>query len=294
MQPSASRSVFDTVPAPVLVLISVFSVQLGAALARDLFPLVGAAGTVFLRVSVAILFLSLWLRPAVWQALRTHPRPIALFGVAIALSTLFFYAAVERIPLGVAIAIEFLGPLGLAMARSRTWRERTWVVLAMASMLLLVPDIGTQLDVWGVVAAGIAGAFWALYIHASPKVSAVTSGFTGLVASLWVAWLILLIPGILQGGMNLAQPAVLWQSLLMGIAAAVIPFTFEMRALQRLPAQVYGVLVCTEPIAGALIGYLVLHESLTPRILLAIIGVTVAAIGSTLSQHRTPSQGAQL
>jgi inner membrane transporter RhtA len=81
---------------------------------------------------------------------------------------------------------------------------------------------------------------------------------------------------------------------LMGIAAAVIPFTFEMRALQRLPAQVYGVLVCTEPIAGALIGYLVLHESLTPRILLAIIGVTVAAIGSTLSQHRTPSQGAQL
>ena len=273
---------FQRVPATLLVLIAVISVQFGAALARPILPLVGEAGTVFLRMSVAIFFLTILVRPRILPLIRAHWRPIVAFGASIALSTLFFYAAVRRIPLGVAIAVEFIGPLGVAMLQSKSWRERLWVLLAALSISLLVPEIGTTLDVWGIVAALIAGVFWGTYILTSPKVSAVSPGFSGLVASLWVAWCILLIPGISQAQWQLLNVDVLWQSVLMGLAAAVIPFTCDINALQRLPARTYGVLVCTEPIAGALIGYLVLHEELTPRIVLAIVGVTVAAIGTTL------------
>ena len=273
---------FQRVPAALLVLIAVISVQFGAALARPILPLVGEAGTVFLRMSVAIFFLTILVRPRVIPLLCAHWRPIVAFGVSIALSTLFFYAAVRRIPLGVAIAVEFIGPLGVAMLQSKSWRERMWVVLAALSISLLVPEIGTTLDGWGIVAALVAGVFWGTYILTSPKVSAVSNGFSGLVASLWVAWCILLIPGVTQAQWQLLNVDVLWQSVLMGLAAAVIPFTFETNALQRLPARTYGVLVCTEPIAGALIGFLVLQEALTPRIILAILGVTVAAIGTTL------------
>lgn len=273
---------FQRVPATLLVLIAVISVQFGAALARPILPLVGEAGTVFLRMSVAIFFLTILVRPRILPLIRAHWRPIVAFGASIALSTLFFYAAVRRIPLGVAIAVEFIGPLGVAMLQSKSWRERLWVLLAALSISLLVPEIGTTLDVWGIVAALIAGVFWGTYILTSPKVSAVSPGFSGLVASLWVAWCILLIPGISQAQWQLLNVDVLWQSVLMGLAAAVIPFTCDINALQRLPARTYGVLVCTEPIAGAFIGYLVLHEALTPRIVLAIVGVTVAAIGTTL------------
>jgi inner membrane transporter RhtA len=175
------------------------------------------------------------------------------------------------------------------MLQSKSWRERLWVLLAALSISLLVPEIGTTLDVWGIVAALIAGVFWGTYILTSPKVSAVSNGFSGLIASLWIAWLILLVPGIAQAQWQLLDSHVLWQSLLMGLAAAVIPFTCDISALQRLPARSYGVLVCTEPIAGAIIGYIVLQEALTPRIVLAILGVTVAAIGTTLFTPAHPA-----
>jgi inner membrane transporter RhtA len=275
------------VPATFLVMVAVISVQFGAAMARDLFPIIGPGGTVWLRLGVAILFLTLIFRPTIWRTFRSHPKIMIAFGMSIALSTLFFYMAVERIPLGIAISIEFLGPLAVAVINARHWRDRLWILLAAASLAMLIPDIGTSIDPWGVVAALIAGVFWGLYIVISPKVGAVANEFDGLVVALIVAWFIMLIPGITQGGMALLQPEILWQSLLMGLAAAVVPFTCEFSALQRIPARVYGVLVCTEPIAGTFIGFMVLNEMLSLQALFAVIGVTIASVGATLSNKET-------
>jgi inner membrane transporter RhtA len=275
------------VPATFLVMIAVISVQFGAAMARDLFPVIGPGGTVWLRLGVAILFLTLIFRPTIWRTFRSHPKVMILFGMSIALSTLFFYMAVERIPLGIAISIEFLGPLVVAVANARHWRDRLWILLAAASLATLIPDIGTNIDPWGMLAALVAGVFWGLYIVISPKVGAVANEFDGLVVALIVAWFIMVIPGISQGGTALLQPEILWQSLLMGLAAAVVPFTCEFSALQRIPARVYGVLVCTEPIAGTIIGFFVLNEMLSLQALLAVIGVTIASVGATLSNKET-------
>jgi len=275
------------VPATFLVMVAVISVQFGAAMARDLFPIIGPGGTVWLRLGVAILFLTLIFRPTIWRTFRSHPKIMIAFGMSIALSTLFFYMAVERIPLGIAISIEFLGPLAVAVINARHWRDRLWILLAAASLAMLIPDIGTSIDPWGVVAALVAGVFWGLYIVISPKVGAVANEFDGLVVALIVAWFIMLIPGVSQGGMALLQPEILWQSLLMGLAAAVVPFTCEFSALQRIPARVYGVLVCTEPIAGTFIGFMVLNEMLSLQALFAVIGVTIASVGATLSNKET-------
>lgn len=283
MQVTRGLRLLNAVPAPLVVLGAVISVQFGAALARGLFPLVGPAGTVFLRVSVAFVCLYVLLRPNVVGLLRRNPWLIAAFGATIALSTVFFYIAVSRIPLGVAIALEFIGPLMVALRNTRRLLERAWVLLAATSIALLVPDIGTTLDGWGVAAALVAGAFWGMYIVLAPRVATVAKEYDGLVAALGVAWLILLIPGVWQGGAELLTFHVLWQSVVMGIMAAVIPFTFDFNALKRLPPRVYGVLVCSEPIAGALVGFLVLNERLTLPAVGAIVGVTIASIGSTLT-----------
>lgn len=276
------------VPATILVMIAVISVQFGAAMARELFPQIGAGGTVWLRLSVAILFLTIIFRPKLWHTFRSHPTIMIAFGMSIALSTLFFYLAVERIPLGIAISIEFLGPLIVAVANARHWRDRLWILLAAASLAMLIPDIGNSIDIWGILYAAVAGVFWGLYIVIAPKVGAVANEFDGLVVALIVAWCIMALPGISQGGMNLLRFDVLWQSLLMGLAAAVVPFTCEFSALQRMPARIYGVLVCTEPIVGTIIGYAVLHEALSLQAIIAVLGVTIASVGATLSnQERT-------
>ena len=275
------------VPATFLVMIAVISVQFGAAVARELFPVIGPGGTVWLRISIAIFFLTVIFRPTIWRTFRAHPMLMIGFGTSIALSTLFFYMAVERIPLGIAISIEFLGPLVVAVANARHWRDRLWIVLAAASLAMLIPDIGTNIDPFGMLAALVAGVFWGLYIVISPKVGAVANEFDGLVVALIVAWFIMLIPGITQGGTNLLRTDILWQSVLMGLAAAVIPFTCEFSALQRIPARVYGVLVCTEPIAGTVIGFIVLNELLSFQALLAVLGVTIASVGATLSNKES-------
>ena len=283
MSTQIPAGVLSRLPAPFLVLTAVVSVQYGAALARDLFPVIGAGGTVFLRLLMAVLCLFMLFRPNIVTLYRQHFRIMALFGICIACSTLFFYLAVQRIPLGIAIAIEFIGPLVVAVRNSRTWLDRMCIGIAALSFALLVPDIGVHLDIWGVVAALIAAVFWGLYIITSPRVAAVASSYDGLIGGLIVALVIMSIPGVIQGGWQLLNPHILWQSFLMGIMAAIIPFTFEYNALQRLPARTYGVLVCSEPVVGAIIGWLILHESLNTNAIIAIIGITIASLGSTLT-----------
>ena len=273
----------NRVPAPIFVFCAVISVQYGAALARPLFGVVGAAGTVLLRLMFAAIVLSLLFRPKLYDIYHTHMRVIGLFAVSIAASTVCFYTAVQRIPLGVAIAIEFIGPLGVAVFHSRTWRDRLWVIIAAVSIALFVPDIGVSLDPVGVGSALCAAFFWGLYIVIGQRVGSQVPAFDGLVASVIVAALLMLIPGVWQAGWALIRIDILWQSLIMAFAAAIIPFTFEFYALSRIPTRTYGILVCTEPLVGALIGWIVLAEALNERTMFAIAGITIASLGSTLT-----------
>jgi inner membrane transporter RhtA len=276
-------SMFSRVPAPFFVVCAVVSVQFGAALARPLFVIVGEAGTVFLRLLFAALILGLFFRPNLGAIYRQQPCVVTLFALAMAASTVCFYMAVARIPLGIAIAIEFIGPLGVAVLHSRSWRDRLWVLIAAVSIALFMPDIGVSLDVWGVIAALCAAFFWGMYIVVSQRAGQILPGFDGLVAGVVLAALMMSIPGIMQGGWALLRVDVLWQSVLMAIAAAIIPFSFEFYALTRMHARTYGILVCTEPLAGAIIGWLLLNEALNDRAILAIIGITIASLGSTLT-----------
>ncbi|MCE2849662.1 MAG: EamA family transporter [Roseiflexaceae bacterium] len=278
---------FSRVPAPLFVLCAVVSVQFGAALARPLFAIVGEAGTVFLRLLFAALILGLFFRPNLGLIYRQQPRIVALFALAMAASTVCFYIAVARIPLGIAIAIEFIGPLGVAVLNSRSWRDRLWVLIAAVSIALFVPDIGVSLDVWGVIAALCAAFFWGMYIIVSQRAGQVLPGFDGLVAGVILAALMMSIPGVMQGGWALLRLDVLWQSVVMAIAAAIIPFSFEYYALTRMHARTYGILVCTEPLAGAIIGWLLLNEALNDRAIMAIIGITIASLGSTLTSKES-------
>lgn len=283
MRTGVSLRALDAIPAPLAVIGGVISVQIGAALARDIFPLIGASGAVLLRMGIAVVCLWALVRPDVIGLLRRAPWEIGLFGISIAFSCLFFFTAVERIPLGVAIAIEFIGPLGVAMWSSKRHVDRLWVALAGGSIVLLVPEIGVTLDIWGVGAAAVAAFFWGMYIVVAPRVGKVAAEFDGLIAALAVACLLLALPGVLAGGPALLDPNVLYLSLPMGILSAVIPFTLDFSALKRLPARTYGVLVCTEPIAGAIVGYLWLNEHLSMATFVAVIGVTIASAGSALT-----------
>jgi inner membrane transporter RhtA len=208
-----------------------------------------------------------------------------VFGLALAAMNLSLYLAIDRIPLGVAVTLEFVGPLGVAVAGSRRLLDGLWVVLAATGVLLLAPlnVLGaTDLDPVGVVFALLAGAFWASYILLSARVGGVFPGGTGLVISLCVGTLVLLPVGIASGGYALLDPKLLFLGLGVAILSSAIPYSLELSALRTLSTRVFGVLMSLEPAVAALVGFLVLGELLDWRAVVAIGLVTVAAAGASL------------
>ncbi len=266
----------ERVPPTVLVLVAVSSVQVGAALAKTLFDEIGSGGTVFLRILAAAVVLA-----AIWRPrLRGHSardlRLALVFGLVLGAMNLAFYASIDRIPLGVAVTFEFVGPLGVAVFGSRRALDLVWVALA-ASGILLLSDFGTGgLDGVGVALALLAGAFWAAYILLSVRVGEAFPGGSGLALAMLVAIVPLAPVGIAQAGSDLLVPSVLLAGAAVGIMSSAIPYTLELEALRRMPAGVFGVLMSLEPGVAALAGYLVLGESLVAREI-AAIGLVVAA-----------------
>jgi inner membrane transporter RhtA len=264
------------VPPTLLVLGAVSSVQVGAALAKTLFDELGAGGTVFLRVLFAALVLAL-----VWPPrLRGHgSRDLGLavvYGLALAGMNLAFYSSIDRIPLGIAVTFEFVGPLGVAVVGSRRALDLVWVGLAAAGILLL-SDLGSgDLDALGVGLALLAGTFWAAYILLSVRVGKVFPGGSGLALAMCVATVPLAPVGIAQAGSELLVPGTLLVAAGVGIMSSAIPYTLEIEALRRMPAGVFGVLMSLEPAVAAIAGYLVLGEGLVTREI-AAVGLVVAA-----------------
>ncbi|HZY65092.1 MAG TPA: EamA family transporter [Rubrobacteraceae bacterium] len=271
-------------PPPGLVILAVGSVQLGAAIAKSLFDELGPSGMVFLRVGFAALLLLLIWRPQVTGYTRRNYLVAALFGLTLAAMNYSLYLAIDRIPLGIAVTLEFVGPLGVAVAGSRRLLDLIWAALAAAGILLLAP-LGVlgevNLDPVGVLLALLAGCFWASYILLSARTGSIFPGGTGLVIALCLGAVVLLPVGVVGGGYALLDPWLLLAGFGVAMLSSAIPYSLELEALRKLPARVFGVLMSLEPAVAALIGLIVLGERLGFRSIAAILLVSVAAAGAS-------------
>jgi inner membrane transporter RhtA len=255
-------------------------VQFGAAIAKSIFDEIGPGGTVFLRMLFAALVLMLIWRPRVTGHSRRDLALIVLFGITLAGMNGTFYAALDRIPLGVAVTFEFVGPLAVAVFGSRRRLDLVWVVLAAAGIVLLSDFGGADLDGLGVALALIAGAFWAAYILLSARVGQTFSGGDGLALAMLVAVVPLAPLGIAEGGTDLLLLWVLGVGFVVAMLSSAIPYTLELEALRRLPAGVFGVLMSLEPALAATAGFIVLGEDLVAREIVAIMLVVAASAGA--------------
>jgi inner membrane transporter RhtA len=276
-------------PPTALVLFPIVSVQLGAAVAKSLFDSLGPGGTVFLRIAFAALVLFLLVRPKLGGHDRAGYLVAGLFGLTLAGMNFSIYLAFDRIPLGVAVTLEFVGPLGVAVAGSRRVLDLLWVVLAAAGILLLAPLGvlgGMDLDPVGVAFALLAGCLWACYILLSASAGSAFPGGTGLVIALCVGTLVLFPFGIAGAGYALLDPKLLLAGFGVAMLSSAIPYSLELEALRKLPARVFGVLMSLDPAVAALAGLVVLGERLEMRAVAAILFVTIASAGASLFGRR--------
>jgi len=263
-----------------LVLGAVVSVQVGAAVATSLFDELGPAGTVFLRIAFsAVVLVAIW-RPAASAVRARGRREIVLFGLTLAGMNLSFYEALDRIPLGIAVTLEFVGPLGVAFASSRRRRDLAWATLAAGGIVLLSPLPGGPLDATGVGLALLAGAFWGAYILLAARVGALQPGGSGLALAMCVGAAALIPFGIGGGGAELGEPALLAVGFAVAMLSSTIPYSLELEALRRLPQGVFGVLMSLEPAVAAGVGFALLDQGLIARELAAIALVVIASAGA--------------
>ncbi|MBS1907343.1 MAG: EamA family transporter [Actinobacteria bacterium] len=272
-----------------MVIGSCLSLPFGAAIAAQLFPVLGSWGVTSLRVSIAALVVLVAVRPKARRWNRRQWLVSALFGLSLAAMNGFFYAAIALIPLGPAVAIEFLGPLVLAAVLTRRAADGVWVGVAVLGIALLGVDgmIGAEpLNPLGVLLVLVAAGFWVLYIRLSAKVGEVTTGHDGLSIALLVGAVALLPFGIPAAATVVQQPQWLLPAALTAVLSSVIPYTFELAALRRIPQRVFGVLLSLEPAFATLAGLLLLGQQVTPLRLVAVALVIAASIGTTVGSRR--------
>ena len=264
-----------------LVLLAVLSLQVGAAFAVQLFDDLGAAGAAFGRLAfAAVVLVALW-RPRVRGHGAADLRVAIAFGLVLGGMNLCIYEAMDRIPLGIAVTFEFIGPLGVALAGSRRALQLLWVALAAIGIGLLADYGGGSLDALGVAFALAAGALWAGYILLGARTGRAFPGGTGLAIAMAVGALAIAPFGIASAGDALLRPELLGAILAVALASSVLPYSLELEALRRVPAAVFGVLMSLEPAVAALAGFVVLGQDLAARDWLAIGLVVVASAGAT-------------
>jgi inner membrane transporter RhtA len=278
-------------PAPVgMVLGAVAAVQFGAGLAVTLFAELGPVGTVLLRVGFAALVLLIAWRPRVRGLSRRQWELAAAFGLSLAVMNGLYYLAIDRIPQGVAVTFEFVGPLGVALSASRRGLDVVWAVLAALGVALLGGGLGRSLDGLGVVFALGAGAAWAAYILLNTRVGRAFPGGQGLALAMALGTVVLLVPGAIDAGGALLEPNLLALGLAVALLSSVIPYSLELEALRRMPARVFGVLMSLEPAAAALAGFVVLGQGVRTVEAVAIALVVAASAGAarTAREPRPP------
>jgi inner membrane transporter RhtA len=278
-------------PAPpeLLVLGGIGSVQFGAAFANELFDEAGPGGVVFLRLLLSAAILLAIARPTMRGRTRADWTAVLMFGLVLGAMNWSFYEAIHRLPLGVAVTIEFTGPLTVAIAGSRRLLDGLWVIFAGAGVVLLALRGGHHgVHATGVVLALVAAACWALYILLSQRVGRTFAQLDGLAIALGIGVLVVVPVGIIQGGDALLRPHVIGGGLAVALLSSLIPYSFELMALRRLTAYRFGLLMSLEPAVAALAGVIVLGQPLTAVLGVALVLVAVASIGNTLTASQLP------
>jgi inner membrane transporter RhtA len=277
--------VLDRLPSPLLVLVAIASVQCGSAIARGLFDDLGAAGVTLLRLGLASLLLLLVLRPKVRRWTRAAWRAALLLGVAMAGMNLVFYLAIRTVPLGIAVTVEFVGPLLLALAQTRRLVDLLWAALAAGGVVLLGVDTTTGVPLSGLALALVAGLFWAAYILASANVGRTLPGTGGLAIALAVAAVLVLPFGAGGAAEVLDRPSLLLPAFGVAVLSSVLSYGLELSALRRIPTRVFGILMSLEPAAAALAGLAVLDQRLHTREIGALVMVSAASAGVTFARR---------
>jgi len=265
-----------------LVVIGILSVQLGAAVAKSLFGEISPTAMVWLRLATSAIVLVALARPRLRGRSRDDWRVVIGFGLSLGTMNWAIYQSFALIPLGIAVTIEFVGPLTLAVLGSRRARDVIWVLLAAAGVVLLGFE-PAGLDPLGVAYALLAGASWAAYILLSASTGRRWPGFDGLAVASLIAAVAMTLPALIVGGASLFEPRVLLLGAMIGLLSSVIPYSAELVALRSLRPAVFGILMSLEPAAAALTAIVVLGEYLSPFQWLAIACVVGASVGATRS-----------
>jgi inner membrane transporter RhtA len=277
------------VPPEVLILGGIGSVQFGAAFADKLFDEAGPGGVVFLRLLLSAAILLAAARPRLRGKPRRDIHAAVAFGVILGAMNWSFYEALNRLPLGVAVTIEFTGPLVVAVAGSRRVLDAVWVALAAGGVVLLASRGGHHgIHPAGVVLALVAAACWACYILLSQRVGAAFARLDGLAVALGVGMIIVVPAGIIQGGSALLRPHIIAGGLGVALLSSLIPYSLELMALRRLSAYRFGLLMSLEPAVAALAGVIVLGQSLSAVLAIAVLMVVGASVGNTVMARRLP------
>ncbi|GAA3977794.1 EamA family transporter [Actinomadura viridis] len=276
---------FGALPPPALILLGIMSLQVGAGLAKHLFDRMPPSAMVLMRLLTSAVVLGFLARGALRGVLRDHSRRslavAGCFGLSLALMNYSIYQSFSRIPLGMAVTIEFLGPLLVSIVASRRARDLAWAVLAGAGVVMLARG-GGEADLVGIGFALLAGACWAAYILLSAATGRRFAGSSGLALASVVGTFAILPVGVAEGGSALLDPRLLALGIGVGLLSSVIPYSLELEALRRMPARVFGILMSLEPAVAALVGVVLLGEILTGRQWVAIGCVIVACAGAAL------------
>ena len=279
-----------TLPPIPAVLLAVVSVQGGAAFAKELFPALGSAGTAGMRIGLSALLLFAVFRPPLTRLTRAQWTAIIPYGVVLGTMNLSFYKALERIPLGLAVTLEFVGPLSVAVFGSRRASDFLWVVLAAAGIALIAPWHGGAgaVDLVGVLLALLAGACWGAYILLGGRVSKVLPGGQSVATGMLFAALTVLPFSFAEGLAARLTPPLFAASLAVALLSSAVPYTLEMMALRVLSSRTFGILMSLEPAVAALAGLVFLREQLTVTQWLALGFVSAASAGAALTARRVP------
>jgi inner membrane transporter RhtA len=272
--------------AVLLVLGAATSVQGGASVAKSLFPELGPPGVVFLRLLFGSIALWAIARPELRGRPRRELRLVAALGVVLVSMNVSFYESIDRLPLGIAVTVEFLGPLAVAILGSRRRIDFVWIALAGLGVALLANGGGRSVHTTGLMLAALAGLFWALYIFLSVPIGKAYPGASGLAPAMVLGAVLIAPWGIISAGHHLREPQLVGAAVGVGLLSSALPWSLELEALRRLPTHVFGVVLSLEPAVAALAGFVLLHEHLRLRAWLAIGLVVSASAGAAREVRR--------
>ncbi|MFB9990814.1 DMT family transporter [Deinococcus oregonensis] len=276
-------------PAIPALLLSVLSVQGGAAIAKGVFPLVGAVGTTGLRIGISAVILLLVFQPALRHLTATQWRAVLPYGVILGAMNLLFYLSLARIPLGLAVTLEFVGPLLLAVSGSRRALDVVWVVLAGIGVAMITPWSGGGTDGLGMLLALLAGGCWAGYVLLGSRVAQVMPSGTAVAVGMVIASLTVAPFVLFSGDLGHLTPGLLLTGAALAVLSSAVPFTLELVALRSLPSRTFSVLLSLEPAVAAICGVVFLHEVLSLSGWIAVTLVVVASAGTALTTRTPPA-----